>query len=78
MIKARGTDSRGRPLLVLGLSHGNLDRLRAGQPIEFDGSLYGYPGTVLIFSGKDEIVMSEALRVRDPDVETILEKGKQP
>lgn len=76
MIKARGTDADGRPLLVLGLSHGNLDRLRAGEPIKFDGALYGYPGTILIFSGKDEVAMGESLQVRDPDVKTILEKGK--
>lgn len=48
----------GKPIhiIVLGLSHMNLDRLRAGQPILFDGSEVDLPaGTeLMIFAGEDE------------------------
>lgn len=78
MIKARGIGPDGRNVLVLGLSHGNLDRLRAGEPIQFDGAPYGYPGTIFIFAGKDEFAMGALIQGENPGVKTILEKGDRP
>lgn len=78
MIKARGTGPDGRTVLILGLSHGNLDRLRAGEPIQFDGAPYGYEGNIVIFSGKDELTMGSMIQGRNPGVRTIMEDGDRP
>lgn len=75
MIKARGTGQDGRDALVLGLSFKNLDRLRAGDPIEFDGAPYGYPGSVLIFAGRDEAVMASMIERENPGVDKHVEPG---
>lgn len=69
MIKARGNGPGGRDTIILGLSHGNLDRLRAGEPIKFDGTPYGFAGDVLIFAGETEISMARKLGMgTDPDI----------
>jgi len=61
---ARGTKA-GKPvhLVILGLSHMNLNRLKAGQPIPIDGSSLGLPaGTeILIFAGETERSMQREL-----------------
>ena len=54
-------ETKGKPvrLVVLGLSHGNLDRLRQGHPITVDGGEVGLPGVeLLIFSGETEQSMA--------------------
>lgn len=53
MIKAAGTHD-GRPLIILGLSHENLARLVADEPILFDATTLGFDGNVLIVAGKTE------------------------
>lgn len=70
MIKARGEGPDGRPVLILGLSHGNVGALLSGRPIKFDAKPYGYDGTVLIFAGEDEAAMAKLIREIDPDVPT--------
>ncbi len=67
MIKAAG-EKGGRPALVLGLSHANLDRLRAGSPISFDAKPYGFDGTIMIFAGTDEAAMAEVLMEANPGI----------
>lgn len=58
MIKARGENH-----VLLGLSHKNLERLKAGDPIRFDGKEINFPGiTFLIVAGKTEEVILEDLR----------------
>jgi hypothetical protein len=61
MIKAKCTEPDGTATFILGLSFANLDRLRAGHPIQFDGTPYGYDGKILLFSGPDEKFMTEFL-----------------
>lgn len=78
MIKARGTAPDGRPVLVLGLSHDNLDRLRAGQPITFDAKPYGYDGEILIFAGKTEKAMADALIAGNPGLEPQADPDPHP
>jgi hypothetical protein len=40
-------------VIVLGLSYDNLDRLRAGHPIKFDGSTAGFNKVeFLVFAGE--------------------------
>jgi hypothetical protein len=62
MLKMSGGGMRdGKPvrLVVLGLSHENLRRLKAGNPIRFDGEDVGLADAeVLIFSGLDERTMA--------------------
>jgi hypothetical protein len=42
-------------LIILGLSHVNLARLKDGRPIAFDGAEIGIPGTqIVIFAGETE------------------------
>ena len=53
MIRASGT-ANGRPLMVLGLSDENMQRIRNGQPIEFDAAELGIDCRVLIVGGKTE------------------------
>jgi len=65
MLKMVGDAKRdGRPikLVVLGLSHMNLARLKDGQPIKFAGEDVGIAGVeVLIFVGETEQSMAREL-----------------
>ena len=50
MVKARTGDK-----ILFGISDGNIERLRTGQPIRIDMGEMGFPNVeVLIFYGKDE------------------------
>jgi hypothetical protein len=61
MLKAIG----GRPgdyIVVLGLSHRNLERLKADQPVLVDLATLGLPGIrVVIFTGPTEEQMEATL-----------------
>lgn len=60
MIKAKGEDEHGNPVLFLGLSHENLRRLRQGQPIKInlaEMGVAGLTGYAIIFYGKTEEAM---------------------
>ena len=61
MIKLAGETEKG-PLFILGLSHANLDRMRAGQPVKVDLTELGYSGDVVIFTGETEESMAEEMR----------------
>lgn len=64
MIKCTARLEGGSHLLVLGLTDGNLERLRAGEPIAFDLMGLGLPweGKVTIFHGRDEVTIERMLR----------------
>jgi hypothetical protein len=50
-------------LVMLGLSHNNLDNLKAGKPITVKGEDVNLPGAeILIFAGKDERTMQRELQ----------------
>ena len=59
MVKDDGPN--GAPLVMLGLSHGNLDRLRAGEPIRLDIDQCAMLGLeqreLVIFAGESEVAM---------------------
>jgi hypothetical protein len=65
MLKLAGKGMRdGKPvrLVVLGLSHQNLKRLKAGQPIQFKGEDVEIEGIdFLIYSGQTEQTMAREL-----------------
>lgn len=63
MIKAKFSDKDGIPILVFGLSHDNLRRLKARQPITFNLGDLGFkpPINVMIFSGRTEEGMKAEL-----------------
>lgn len=44
MMKYRLEQATGRPLLVIGLEAGNIDRLKRGQPIMFPSEQLEVPG----------------------------------
>lgn len=64
MIKARGSDGSGRPIIFFGLSHENLSRLVADEPILIDLAELGFKGLprVCIFAGKTEDDMAAQLK----------------
>jgi hypothetical protein len=62
MIKARATSADGTPIFIVGLSDGNLGRLREGKPILFEMSqIGGGPGRMLIYWGATEEAMKADL-----------------
>ena len=64
MIKATGKGQSGRDTLFIGLSFGNLDKLRA-EPgdtyIRIDGKELGLPVDVVLISGETEAHLAETL-----------------
>lgn len=52
---------RAQGMYGFGLSFENLDRLRAGEPINIDLAEMGGSGTVLIFAGTTEAEMAHQL-----------------
>jgi len=63
MIKATGTNSDGEPVLIIGLSRGNCEKLLAGQPIPFKTGELGLPQLeILIMAGETETAMYRELR----------------
>jgi hypothetical protein len=67
MIKATAKLPDGRVLMVLGLSEGNVLRLKAGDPIYFDvGAMKLAPtdrlGAVTVFYGQDEAALANTIR----------------
>jgi hypothetical protein len=57
VIKAKGEDEHGNPVLLFGLSAENLRRLRQGQPIKINLAEMGLTGYAVIFYGKTEQAM---------------------
>lgn len=51
----------GRSVLICGLSHINLDRLKQGQPIKIDGAAIELPIDLVIFAGETEQSMAREL-----------------
>jgi hypothetical protein len=63
MIKLAAVGRNGQPVVVLGLSHENLARLLADEPIKVHmEDLDLPPMTVILFAGKDEDEMVEQMR----------------
>jgi hypothetical protein len=60
MIKAMAMTAKG-PLIVFGLSHENLKRLKDGQRIRIDMTSLGGTGHIVIFSGNSEASMTAEL-----------------
>lgn len=52
MMRAHGRTADGRPLLVLGLEAGNVERLKKGQPIKFNMAEHGITGECIIVYGE--------------------------
>src|SRR4249920_2007842 len=66
MLKMGGRgDVDGKPveLMIIGLSHKNLDELRKGHPIKCRASDFGVTGDIeiLIFSGPTEMAMAREM-----------------
>lgn len=82
-MKATATGKDGAKLLVIGLSHRNLDKLREDGMegfIEIDGGEIGWPGhTILITAGETEAAMASRFEeLIGPDTKTtVADKLKQ-
>lgn len=79
MIKMMATGKDGRKIVLLGITDGNIQRLREGKPIHIHGEEMGLgPMEIWIITGKDEATLTEQLapligpetRVRDMQKET--------
>jgi hypothetical protein len=57
MVKAKVGD-----LVILGITAENIDGLRNGSPIFFDGETLGLPGRVAIMFGETEIELATEIR----------------
>lgn len=63
MIKATTKDSNGNPVLILGLSKMNMQKLKEDMPIAFDTSAVGLPQMkVIIMYGKTEADMAKMFK----------------
>jgi hypothetical protein len=62
MIRMAATNTRGRKIIVLGLSEKNIEKLREGKPIHIHADEMGFPGEIMIFTGKDEASMAEMVK----------------
>lgn len=54
MLKIRMSRRDGSPIILLGLSRTNVDRLMTDQPIRFDLKEVGLEGEMIIVGGNDE------------------------
>lgn len=83
MIKASVTDPKN-PIIIMGLSEGNIQRLKAGQPIATAINSFGIeqPGKIVIFYGQNEqaifddlakngLIGAETVIHRDPKLDAI-------
>lgn len=61
MIKARGSDAAGMPVYFLGLSKGNIEKLKKGDPILIDNNELGFSGTTIILYGETEETITAEL-----------------
>lgn len=57
----------GRPFMLFGLSHENLSRLVADEPIMIDGAEFGVDATVVIMAGKTEDDIAAQIKAAFPD-----------
>jgi hypothetical protein len=81
VLKARGTHNDGRPLVMLGLTHDNLARLVAREPIVVDTADVGIddgPWICLFAGAEDEaglamLLANSGMRV-PPEVTTYISK----
>ena len=83
MVKFTGTNQAGQPVLGLGLSRGNLNRLLEGKPIVLKPADVGldWTGEIVIFAGQTEQAMihmlSRAGVLRDIPVQRFDESKEQ-
>lgn len=65
MIKAAMIADSGKKILLIGLSHGNLDQLRTNGLkgcIKVEGDAIGWPGyEIIITAGETEVLIAESL-----------------
>jgi hypothetical protein len=61
MIKAGGMGKDGKPVVILGLSEGNLGELRKGHPIVIELAPFGLEGRVLLMWGETEQAITQEL-----------------
>lgn len=59
MLRGKGTMKDGKPLIVLGLSYKNLEKMKAGEPMSFDLDELGINAHCLIVVGETEEAMAE-------------------
>jgi hypothetical protein len=61
MIKAGAKGKDGQPVVILGLSEGNLGELRKKKPILVDLEPFGIKGQVVIMWGETEEAITQEL-----------------
>jgi len=78
MVKAKAVGPDGRTVIVMGISDGNVARLKAGQPIAFDpAALKIAPGTdigliALFYAATDQELARTLKTLIGPDTEVLV------
>lgn len=54
MVIAKTTGADGKPILILGLSEGNIQCLKEGKPIAVEGAHLGFSGKIYLMYGETE------------------------
>jgi hypothetical protein len=62
MIKMSGENDKGRKVLILGLSEGNLGELRKGHPIHIHAEQWGQDFDLMIFWGKTDQACADLVK----------------
>ncbi len=78
MIRFSAKSDKGRQLIAIGLSEGNVQRMQAGFPIHVHCDDMGFAGEIMIFTGKDEVSMTNMLINAGLDIGEVMDTSKQP
>jgi hypothetical protein len=63
MIRASGKSGKdGRPVLIIGLSRRNCERLLEGDPIPFDAAPWGVDAHIVVVAGENEAAITQSFR----------------
>jgi hypothetical protein len=62
MIRFSGSSNRGRAIIGIGISEGNVQRLKEGKPIHIHADDMGFAGEIVIFYGETEDLLAKQLR----------------
>jgi hypothetical protein len=78
MMRVRIKSNSGTDIMVLGLFFADLQCLRAGEAIEFDGTPYGYEGAIILFAAKDEETLRSLLAQNAEEISASASRYTRP
>lgn len=76
MIKLLAQGKNGKPVVIFGFSELNVQKLKEGLPISFDGDELGIPAQFVIMYGDTEESMVKQLGLSPEVEEEVLDDGR--